>query len=241
MPGHRSFRAVDSRGPVNIRVLYEDNHLYVVEKPAELPTMGAAAGDPSLVEYGREDIRNRYQKPGNVFLGVVSRLDAHVSGVVVFARTSKAAARLSEQFRERSVQKTYVALVTGDFAEESGRLEDWLLRDDRRQVVVSEGTPGADFAALRFRAAARIAGMTMLSVSLETGRRHQIRTQLSAAGHPICGDRLYGSMRKFPLGIALHAMHLQISHPIGGRPMEFHSELPEYWPEWSRNQQGSEL
>lgn len=234
MPGGRSSSAIESQDPQIIRVLYEDNHLYVVDKPAGLPTMGAAAGDPSLVEYGREDIRVRYQKPGNVFLGVVSRLDVHVSGVVVFARTSKAAARLNEQFRERTVNKTYAALVAGNLSQRSGRLENWLLRDDRRQIVVAEGTPGTDFAALSYHAAAQAGGMTFLRVTLETGRRHQIRTQLAAAGFPICGDHLYGSARRFPYGIALHASELQIAHPVGGRAMSFRSDLPNYWPEWTR-------
>jgi 23S rRNA pseudouridine1911/1915/1917 synthase len=216
-------------------VLYEDNHLLVVNKPAGLPTQGAAAGEDSLVVRAKEYLKQKYNKPGNVYVGVVSRLDAAVTGVVVLARTSKAAARLSEQFREAAVAKTYLAAVEGEPKQNGATLVNWLVKDEsQRKVVVigsAEGSssPGQE-ARLRFSQLASLPGKrTLLQVHLETGRKHQIRVQLAHYGCPIVGDAKYGATRSFPKGIALHARRLAIAHPTQRSRLEFVAPLPESW------------
>jgi 23S rRNA pseudouridine1911/1915/1917 synthase len=213
-------------------VLYEDNHLLVLNKPAALPTMGTPGGEPTLLSLAREYVKQKYQKPGNVYLGVVSRLDAPVTGVVLFARTSKAAARLSEQFRTRAVQKTYWALVEGALHPPSGSYTDWLVQDERhrRMHVVDSSRPDAKEARLAYRQISGDGRLSLLEVELETGRKHQIRLQLAHHGQPVVGDRKYGSPLKFPVGIALHARRLVIAHPIRGEALVFEAPLPKYWP-----------
>ena len=181
--------------PPPLCVLYEDNHLLAVAKPAGLPTMGTPAGRPTLLTLGKEYVKERYQKPGNVYLGVMSRLDAPVSGVVLLARTSKAAARLTEQFRSHAVEKTYWAVVEGVIEPAAGSLTDWLGQDERhrRMHVVGPTWPGAREARLSYRRLEVLKGNSWLEVSLETGRKHQIRLQLAHCGHPVVGDRKYGS------------------------------------------------
>lgn len=214
-----------------LKILYEDNHLLAVDKPAGLATMGAPAGKPSLVEAAREYVRRRYQKPGNVYLGVVSRLDAPVTGVVLLARTSKAARRLTEQFRGRQVQKVYWALVEGRVQPEADELTQWLVHDDRaeRVRVVGPGRAGAQEARLRYRRLDTVRGDSLLEVELLTGRKHQIRVQLADRGHPILGDRKYGAQRPFPAGIALHARRLVLLHPVRQETIELEAELPRAW------------
>ena len=237
--------------PPPLNVLYEDNHLLVVNKPAGLPTMGTPGGLPTLLTLAKEYVKDRYQKPGNVYLGVMSRLDAPVTGVVLLARTSKAAARLTEQFRSRAVEKTYWAVVEGVLDSPDGSLVDWLGHDDhhRRMHIVGPTMPDAREARLSYhqlglvdanvaqppsavrrrRGTAEGGRATWLEVELETGRKHQIRLQLSHHGHPIIGDRKYGSRVPFPVGIALHARRLVISHPTTGARLEFEAPLPETW------------
>ncbi len=218
-------------------VLYEDNHLLVVNKPAMLPTMGVAESVPSLLSVAKDYLREKYQKPGNVYLGVVSRLDTPVTGVTIFARTSKAAARLSAAFRERRVQKIYWAVVEGTLPEAEGLLEHYLRKDERhRKVHVTHAAaPDAQLARLRFRVQRSHADLTLLEIELETGRKHQIRVQLAKYGFPIVGDRKYGSTRVFckgntqPLGIALHARQLVVDHPVQNEPMTFVAPLPPSW------------
>ena len=216
--------------PPRLKVLYEDNHLLAVVKPAGLATMGVA-DRPSLVQQAREYIKHRYHKPGNVYLGVVSRLDAPATGVVVFARTSKAAARLTEQFRTRAVKKTYWAIVEGVVPPEAGTCEDFVVRDDRRCVmeVVGRGARGSQEARLTYRRLKTQGGLSLLEVELQTGRKHQIRLQLSHRGWPILGDRKYGSRRSFASGIALHARRLTIVHPVKREVVEFEAPLPKSW------------
>jgi 23S rRNA pseudouridine1911/1915/1917 synthase len=215
----------------SIEVLYEDNHLLALSKPAGLPTMGTPDGRPTLLTLAKEYVKQRYRKPGNVYLGVVSRLDAPVTGVVLLARTSKAAARLTEQFRSHSVEKTYWAVVEGVVEPATGQLADWLGHDERhrRMHVVGPSLPGARAARLSYRRLSITAGNSRLEVQLETGRKHQIRLQLAHHGHPILGDRKYGSRLPFPAGIALHARRLAISHPTTGARLEFEAPLPEAW------------
>lgn len=217
--------------PATIDVLYEDNHLLVVNKPVGLPTMGVAADRPSLWVAAKEYLREKYQKPGNVYLGTVSRLDSPVSGVMLFARTSKAAARVSEQIRAHTVEKIYWALVQGRIKPAEGECQDWLLEDERHRCVrlVPAGTEGAKLCRLTYRTLATPGRVSHLEVLLDTGRKHQIRIQLAKRGHAILGDRKYGTKRPFAAGIALHARTLRLLHPVGDRPMEFTAPLPGPW------------
>jgi 23S rRNA pseudouridine1911/1915/1917 synthase len=212
-------------------ILHEDNHLLVVNKPASLATMGVTDDEPSVVRVAKEYLKEKYQKPGNVYLGVVSRLDALVSGVLVLARTSKAAARLSEQFRERETNKIYWAVVERLPRIAAEELVHWLRKDERQQrmVVTAANATGAQEARLRFRSLQKLACGELLEIELLTGRKHQIRLQLATVGAPILGDRKYGSEQSFPHGIALHARRLSIVHPTTKEELEFVAPLPAPW------------
>lgn len=223
--------------PPPLSVLYEDNHLLVVSKPAGLPTMGTPDGVPTLLTLAKGYVKQRYQKPGDVYLGVMSRLDAPVTGVVLLARTSKAAARLTEQFRTHSVEKRYWAIVEGVLESPEGSLVDWLSHDDRhrRMHIVGATYAGAKEARLSYQCKSLIKGNSWLEVELETGRKHQIRLQLSHHGHPIIGDRKYGSREPFSVGIALHSRRLVVSHPTTGLRLEFEAPLPDTWRRFGIN------
>jgi 23S rRNA pseudouridine1911/1915/1917 synthase len=220
-----------ARSLESLDVIFEDNHLLVVNKPAMLPTMGVAEGEPSLLALAKEYIRTKYNKPGNVYLGIVSRLDTPVTGVTIIARTSKAAARLSEAFRERQVQKIYWAVVPGQLPESEGVLEHHLRKDERHRKVHVTHThaPDAQFARLSFRTIATNKSSSLLEIKLETGRKHQIRVQLAKHGFPIIGDQKYGSTQNFAAGIALHAGQLVVEHPILKEAMTFMAPLPASW------------
>ena len=217
--------------PPPLQVLYEDNHLLAVVKPAGLPTMGTPAGQPTLLTLAKEYVKQRYQKPGNVYLGVVSRLDAPVTGVIILARTSKAASRLTGQFRSRGVEKTYWVIAEGVVEPPEGRLVDWLAEDERhrRMHLVGPTMPGAKEARLNYRRLSIVGGNSLLEVELETGRKHQIRLQLAGHGHPVVGDRKYGSVVQFSHGIALHARRLVVTHPTTGATIELEAPLPAAW------------
>lgn len=220
-----------------LSILYEDNHLLVLDKPAGIATMGTSASEESLLDLAKQDVKDRYDKPGNVYLGVVSRLDKPVSGVVLFARTSKAAARLSEQFREQQVSKVYWALVSGKVRPAEGTLVDWLAPDEpkaRMQVVSPHSAEGKE-ARLAYRTLLDTQEGTLLEVRPETGRKHQIRLQLAHLGHPIFGDRKYGSRVNFAPGIALHARSLEVTHPTQKNRLTFTADLPGYWKNWGVN------
>jgi 23S rRNA pseudouridine1911/1915/1917 synthase len=215
-------------------VLYEDNHLLAVNKPAMLPTMGVAADEPSLLAEAKEYIRQEYNKPGEVYLGVVSRLDAPVTGVLMIARTSKAAARLTECFKRRDVQKTYWALVPGNVDPAAGTLVHYLRKDERhrRMHVTTSAAADAQRAELNYRVLRKCQGNTLLEIQLLTGRKHQIRVQLAAAFAPIVGDRKYGSNSPFPHGIALHSRRLALEHPVRKTPLEIEAPLPPSWSQY---------
>lgn len=217
-----------------LTVLHEDNHLLVVAKPCGLATAGVPSSETSLVKIAKDYIKRKYHKPGNVYLGVVSRLDSSVSGIVVLARTSKSASRLAEQFRTGRVAKRYWAIVSGRVAPDRGTLVDRLFKDERalRMRVASAGSPpqsGERRAELSYRVLGRDRGDTLLEVELITGRKHQIRAQLSARGWPILGDKKYGSRRRFCPGIALHSAMLRLSHPSRKIPMTFRSPPASDW------------
>jgi 23S rRNA pseudouridine1911/1915/1917 synthase len=213
-------------------VVYEDNHCLAVLKPAGLLTAGDRTGDVSLVDQVRDYLRAKYNKPGNVFVGVVHRLDRPVAGVVLFARTSKAAARLAEQFRAGRVEKVYQALVEGRVATREGLLVDRLVKNHKTNVVrrSSAEDPRARESRLSFRRLKSEHSTTLLEIRPTTGRSHQIRVQLAAAGHPIVGDRKYGSKHPFEQGIALRAVRLTFEHPTTKLPITV--EAAADWP-WS--------
>ncbi|MFV2065917.1 MAG: RluA family pseudouridine synthase [Pirellulales bacterium] len=214
-----------------LNVLYEDNHLLVVCKPVMLPTMGVADDRPSLLAIAKAYIKQKYDKPGNVYLGIVSRLDAPVSGAVAIARTSKAASRLSRQFRDQSVEKIYWAVVEGTPDPQQGRLIDYVRKDERhrRMHLARPDHQGARQARLSYRTLATRGSRSLLEVRLETGRKHQIRLQLAAQGHPIMGDRKYGSRRPFSEGIALHCRTIEFEHPVRRQPLRITAPFPPSW------------
>jgi len=214
-----------------VRVLYEDNHLLAVYKPPGVLVQGDQTGDPSLLEWARAWVKDRYRKPGNVFLGLVHRLDRPVSGVMLFARTSKAAARLSEQFREHRVRKIYHAVVRGEIEPRSGTLKTRLSRTGTKTRVTVSSDPLGKEAELRYRTIDAQKGLSLLEIDLVTGRHHQIRVQLASLGHPVCGDRKYGlqPLRK-GASMALMARSLTVRHPIRPVDMTFVSPIPDDWP-----------
>jgi 23S rRNA pseudouridine1911/1915/1917 synthase len=215
----------------SIEVLYEDNHLLVVNKPAGIATMGVATNTASLLTQAKEYVKHKYQKPGNVYLGIVSRLDAPVTGIVLMARTSKAARRLTQQFRAQCVRKTYWAVIDSPLDPPAATCVDWLRHDERhrRVCISSSADPGAKQARLRYWTIQSLGTARLLEIELETGRKHQIRVQLAHRRRPILGDRKYGSTREFPGGIALHARRLELEHPVRHCPLEFVAPLPESW------------
>jgi len=217
----------------HLHIVYEDNHLLAVNKPPRMPTMGVSEHEASLVRRAKEYIKRRFHKPGNVYLGIMSRLDAGTSGIIVFARTSKAAARLTEQFRSRKVQKTYWAIVAGVPRPAAAELVDWVRKDEPRQrmAIVASDEPGAQEARLRYRTLRAAGSGTLLEIELLTGRKHQIRLQLASRGWPVWGERKYATAPPFPAGLALHARRLVIEHPVRREPLELVAPLPRGWRE----------
>ncbi len=216
---------------IKFHVLYEDNHLLAVNKPAGLPTMGVAAGEVSLVTLAKQYIKRRYRKPGNVYIGVVSRLDTGTSGVVLLARTSKAAARLTEQFRTRAVEKTYLAIASGKVEPAEAELVDWVVKDERQQrmVVARAEVSDAKEARLRYRTLRSLSGGSLLQVELLTGRKHQIRLQLATRGFPLWGESKYAEARPWNGGLGLHAWRLTLEHPVRHESLELVAPLPVAW------------
>jgi 23S rRNA pseudouridine1911/1915/1917 synthase len=220
-----------------MQILYEDNHLLALNKPAGMLSQGDATGDRSVVDWATEDLRRRYQKPGNVYVGLVHRLDRPVSGVIVLAKTSKASARLSEQFREGVVEKVYWAVVEGRITETEGEWNDTLLKDEGRNLVsvVRQGTPGGKVAGLAFRVLERRAETSWIELRPTTGRSHQLRVQVASRGLPIVGDRKYGAkstLRALDGGgrVALHARELRFRHPTTKQWLSLLATVPADWP-----------
>lgn len=208
-------------------ILYLDNHLLVVRKPAGLLIQGDHTADENLLDMGKAYLKDAFDKPGNVFLGLVHRLDRPVSGVVVFARTSTAARRLSDQFRRRTVEKYYIALVEGKVVK-TGRLVHHIARRQTKSRIVSHAGQRAE---LSFERLAYRRGISCIRVNLATGRHHQIRVQFAHIGHPILGDFKYGSRKPFPnRAIALHAQAISVTHPTKKARMTFEAEPESFWP-----------
>ena len=205
-----------------IKIIYEDNHLLVCEKPVNMPVQADSSGDEDLLSTAKAYIKEKYSKPGEVYLGLVHRLDRPVGGVMVFARTSKAAARLTESFKNRKTKKRYAAIVSGSPCS-SAEIECDLLRDEQNNIsrVVRPNTPGAKTASLEYVSTVTKNGFTLLDVLLHTGRHHQIRAQLAWSGCPIFGDQRYNRAARVGQQIALYAYSLTIEHPTLRESMTF--------------------
>ncbi|OZB94948.1 RluA family pseudouridine synthase [Paenibacillus sp. XY044] len=222
-----------------IPILYEDNHLLGIVKPVNVPTQEDASGDADLVSLLKEDIKIRYNKPGNVFVGLVHRLDRPVGGAMVFAKTSKAASRLSETVRSRKFRKIYAAVVHGKLPAPKGSLKDFLLKDAKTNTVsvVKPGTTGAKEALLDYEVIAEADRYSLVKVELHTGRSHQIRVQMSHAGCPLYGDQKYGSgLNKPGQQIALWSVIVGVPHPVTKEEIVLTSLPPSehpwnLWPE----------
>jgi 23S rRNA pseudouridine1911/1915/1917 synthase len=212
-------------------ILYEDNHCLAVAKTAGCLSTHFAGKEETLDRVIKAYLKKKFRKPGNVFLGIVHRLDRVVSGVLLFARTSKAAARLAEQFREGTVEKVYWAVVEGEIQKSTGELENWLMKDQLRGRVdvVPPETADARKASLHYQTKRSHGGLTWLEIRPRTGRTHQLRVQLAHFGHPIYGDAKYGSTHSFGAAIALHARSLLFSHPVRREPISLIAPLPPTW------------
>jgi 23S rRNA pseudouridine1911/1915/1917 synthase len=212
-------------------IVYEDNHCLAIVKPAGFLSTHFQGQEETLDRAVKNYLKQKYRKPGKVFLGIVHRLDRPVSGVLLFARTSKAAARLADQFRQGTVEKVYWTIVEGNVAKLAGTLEDWLKKDDTvgRVEVVEPRTPGARLGLLHYERKAQHGGLTWLEVRPQTGRRHQLRVQLAHHGHPIYGDAKYGSVHTFDRAVALHARSLTFLHPIRYEPVTLTADVPRIW------------
>ena len=211
-------------------VVYEDNHIIVVNKTASEIVQADKTGDTPLSETVKQYLKEKYQKPGNVFLGVTHRLDRPVSGLVVFAKTSKALARLNEMFRTSEVKKTYWAVVKNAPKEPEGELVHFLVRNEKqnKSYAYDKEVPKSKKAILDYRLIGRSENYYLLEVDLKTGRHHQIRCQLAKMGCPIKGDLKYGSPRSNPDGsICLHARRVRFVHPVSKEQIVLEAPLPE--------------
>lgn len=212
-----------------VKVIYEDNHLLVVEKPINILSQADNTNDPDMLTILKKYIKEKYNKPGDVYLGLVHRLDRPVGGVMVFARTSKAASRLSEEIRTRNFKKVYTALVHGIIREKTGTLRHYLYKDEKTnmvEVVLSSDSRGKeavlDYEVLEYRGS-----MSVVRVNLHTGRPHQIRVQFSTMGHPLLGDQRYGKgFNEAGEQIHLWSSEITLTHPITKEPMTFRSRPP---------------
>ena len=218
----------------NLEVIYEDNHIIVVKKEPNIPSQADKTEDIDMLTIIKQYLKERYNKPGNVYLGLVHRLDRPVGGVMIFAKTSKSASRLSDQVREKIFKKKYLTVVDGKFEQTTGILEDYLYKDERNNIskVVSKDKKGAKLAKLDYEVLTynQVKNLSLVKVNLHTGRHHQIRVQLSHANHSIFGDQKYGTRGKGKQ-IALWAYELTIQHPITKEEMTFKC-LPESNGTW---------
>ncbi len=217
-----------------LKVIYEDNHIIVVEKPPNVPSQGDKTGDIDMLTIIKEYIKKTHQKPGNVYLGLIHRLDRPVGGVMVFAKTSKAAARLSEEVRSKKFEKTYLVVIDGKMEKQTGLLEDYLQKNGQknRSRVVQENAQNAKKAILEYEQIGYVEeiNLSVLKIKLHTGRHHQIRVQLASRNHSIYADQKYGT-RGRGKQIALWAYELSFQHPTTKEKLTFHS-LPEQNGTW---------
>jgi len=225
MPPHKRVE------PTVLNVLYEDNHLLGVFKPAGVLVQGDRTRDVTLIDLAKQYIREKYNKPGNVFLGLVHRLDRPVSGVVIYARTSKAASRLTKEFAERRVEKIYFAIVHGELLEPEGDLVSYIERVHLKARIAEAASERAKEAVLSYRVLARKSGLSLVELRPRTGRHHQIRLQLAQIGHPVVGDIKYGAPDALPdRTIALHAGMLAVKHPTKDETVRLAAPPPPVHP-----------
>ncbi|MFH2136300.1 MAG: RNA pseudouridine synthase [Patescibacteria group bacterium] len=220
---------------MKLNVLYEDNHLIVVEKPAGMLVQGDKTGDICSMDEVKKYLKEKYGKPGNVFLGLVHRLDRPVGGVVLFAKTSKGASRLSAQFRERAVEKYYFAVVIGKMKEVNGTIVSFLKKDEKKNIVevFNQEMPETKRAELFWEVVKSGAKNTLLKIKLGTGRAHQIRAQLASINHPILGDLKYGAAKPLPdKSIALFSASLSFTSATGGKAETIELPWPKVWEKY---------
>ena len=212
-----------------LKVIYEDNQIIVVEKMPNVPSQQDKTGDIDMLTIVKQYVKLKYNKPGDVYIGLIHRLDRPVGGVMVFARTSKSASRLSEQVRNKTLKKTYIATVDGYFSEENGVLENYLYKDERHNIskVVDKNKKNAKFAELEYEVLAYDSkrDLSVVKIKLHTGRHHQIRVQFANAGHSLFGDQKYG-IRGKGKQIRLWAYELEFEHPVKKELMRFKSVPP---------------
>lgn len=207
-------------------IAFCDNHLLIAVKPCGLPTQPPPEGGESLEGFAKDWIKREFQKPGNVYLHAVHRLDKPVSGLVLFARTSKALSRLNEKQRNQQIQRTYSAEVEGVLPAKEGRLDHYLIHGDHRAIIASSKDKQAKHARLSYRVIDFKELSTIVEIELETGRYHQIRAQFSASGHPILGDIRYGAKRGNEKAIHLHCMKIAFEHPVTKEILKLLSPSP---------------
>ena len=213
-------------GKAMINIVYEDNHLLVAEKPVNIPVQKDSSNDDDFLNILKRYLKEKYHKPGNVYLGLVHRLDRPVGGIMVFAKTSKAASRLSKQVMDRTLKKTYIAVVKGNI-KSKGVFTDKLLKDKKKNIV-KVNDKGKE-AKLNYEKLDYKDNLSLVKINLETGRSHQIRVQFSSRGYPLLGDQKYGKdMPKIP--IALFAEKLEFTHPITKEKLTFTLPLPDRYP-----------
>ncbi|MBQ6284850.1 MAG: RNA pseudouridine synthase [Bacilli bacterium] len=212
---------------MKINIIYEDNHLLVVEKPINIPVQEDSTRDENLLDILKDYIKEKYNKPGNVYLGLVHRLDRPVGGIMVFARTSKAASRLSEQIRNKTFKKIYNAVVIGNI-NDKGTLKDKLLKDETNNIVKVD-EKGKE-AILNYNKISNKDNMSLVEINLETGRSHQIRVQFSHYGYPLYGDNKYNKNAKVGEQIALFAKRIEFIHPTTKEILKFELDLPNRYP-----------
>ena len=224
----------EKNNKIDLNVIYEDNHIIVVEKPVNIPSQGDKTGDIDMLAIIKDYLKEKYNKPGNVYLGLIHRLDRPVGGVMVFAKTSKAAARLSEQVRLRTFKKEYLVIVDGKLDKDKDVLKDYLLKNEKNNMskVVKEGTKNSKYAELEYEVLKydKELNLSVLRILLHTGRHHQIRVQLSSRNHSIYGDQKYGG-RGHGKQICLWAYKLTINHPISKEELTF-KDIPEKDKSW---------
>lgn len=216
-----------------VKVIYEDNHLLVVEKPVNILSQGDDTNDKDMVNLLKQYIKEKYNKPGNVFIGLVHRLDRPVGGVMVFAKTSKAASRLSEQIRNKTFKKTYRAVIHGTMDKEESILKDYLYKNKKTNMVsvVNKNHKEAKNAELSYKTLDTKNRLSLVEIDLKTGRPHQIRVQFSSRKHPLFGDQRYGQgVNKVGQQISLWSYKIEIQHPTTKEKMEFICEPPKEYP-----------
>lgn len=216
-------------------ILFEDNHIIVVRKPQNIPTQADITGDADMLSLVKEYIKQTYHKPGNVYVGLVHRLDRPTGGVMVFAKTSKAAARLSEQLKTDAFQKTYFAVVEKAPRERAGRLEHYLKKDEKENkvVIVPMLTEGAKKAVLNYKVLEEAQGYSLVQIQLITGRSHQARVQMASLKTPIYGDAKYGKKAATTNNLNLFAVELRFEHPVQKTQMVFRAYPPTEKPMWN--------